>query len=132
MFLYKNLHAQSTGVSRTKVSLQLVLAALFPPKNTPLEWNTNLNWQPVPFNYEELDNDSLLLVRKSCPRYHEELERVLNEDVGNEIRSFNGLMKKISNITGMKISTPDDVQSLYSTLKAEVFFLKKSYIKKLF
>lgn len=107
------------------MSLQLVLAALFPPKSTPLEWNTNLNWQPVPFNYEELDNDSLLLVRKNCPRYHEELERVLNEDVGNEIKSFDGLMKKISNITGMKISTPDDVQSLYSTLKAEVFYFKK-------
>lgn len=103
------------------MSLQLVLAGLFPPKNTPLEWNNYLNWQPVPFNYEELENDSLLLVRKNCPRYHEELERVLNEDVGNEIRSFDGLLRKISNITGLQIVTPDDVQSLYSTLKAEVF-----------
>ena len=102
------------------MSLQLVLAALFPPNGSPLEWNCNLNWQPVPFNYEELENDSLLLVRKSCPRYHEELERVLNEDVTNEIRAFDGLLKEISNITGLNISSPDDVQSLYSTLKAEV------------
>lgn len=109
------------------MSLQLVLAALYPPKNTPLEWNTNLNWQPIPFNYEELADDSLLLVRKNCPRYYEELERVLNDDVVNEIKSFDPLMKKISNITGLKVSTPDDVQSLYSTLKAEVINLNAFY-----
>lgn len=29
-------------------------------------------------------------------------------------------MKELAEITGMPINTPDDVQSLYSTLKAEV------------
>jgi prostatic aicd phosphatase len=102
------------------MSLQLVLASLFPPKNTPLEWNTNLNWQPVPYNYEELNRDSLLLVRVSCPRYHEELERVMKEDVANEIRYHHHMMRKLTNITGLKIETPDDVQGLYNTLRTEV------------
>lgn len=102
------------------MSLQLVLAALFPPKNTPLEWNSELNWQPIPYIYEDLDKDSLLLVRKNCPRYHEELERVFKEDVAEEINFHKNLLADLSRITGLKIETPDDVQSLYSTLKAEV------------
>lgn len=104
------------------MSLQLVLASLFPPKNTPLEWNRDLNWQPIPFKYEELDNDSLLLVRNDCPRYYEEYERILKEDVVEEIRYHQKMMNEVSNITGLKIQTPDDVQSLYSTLKAEQEF----------
>jgi prostatic aicd phosphatase len=103
------------------MSLQLVLASLYPPKQTSLEWNKNLNWQPIPYSYEDLDKDSLLLVRTSCPRYHEALEKVLQSDVKHELEGENALMlEKLSNITGLSIKTPDDVQSLYSTLKAEV------------
>ncbi|XP_070492517.1 prostatic acid phosphatase-like [Chironomus tepperi] len=115
------IYAQSTGVSRTKMSLQLVLAALFPPKETALEWNQNLNWQPIPYNYQELPDDTLLLVRKDCPRYHEEFERVMTEEI--EVRKcadqYAQLYDELSNITGLSIKTPDDIQSLYSTLKAE-------------
>jgi hypothetical protein len=104
------------------MSLQLVLAGLFPPKNTALEWNKKLNWQPIPFNYQELDDDSLLLVRRSCPRFYEELERVFKEDLKLEMNKNVWLFKELSNITGWKIDTPDDIQSLYSTLKAEESF----------
>lgn len=58
------------------MSLQLALAGLYPPKGTALEWNKGLNWQPIPYDYQPLDQDSLLLVRTACPRYHEELVRV--------------------------------------------------------
>lgn len=56
-------YAQSTGVSRTKMTLSLVLAGIWPPKNTPLEWNKNLNWQPIPFDYEPLEKDTVSLNR---------------------------------------------------------------------
>lgn len=102
------------------MSIQLVLAGLFPPQGSPLEWNKYLNWQPIPYNYEELDKDTLLLVRTTCPRYHEELERVFAEDLAPELERNKPLFEKLSNITGLEIKTPDDVQSLYSTLKAEV------------
>lgn len=116
----KEIYAQCTGVTRTKSSLALVLASLFPPKGTPLEWNENLNWQPIPFNYEELDQDSLLLVRKDCPRYHEEFERVMSQDAKKEIDKYADLFRELTNITGLTVNNPDEVQSLYSTLKAEV------------
>lgn len=104
------------------MSLQLLLAGLFPPRNTPLEWNKNLNWQPIVYSFEELNEDTLLLVRKSCPRYHEELERVLAEDAKKDLDDNKQLLSELSNITGLEIKTPDDVQSLFSTLKAEVSF----------
>ncbi|CAO1354775.1 unnamed protein product [Diamesa hyperborea] len=119
-FQPNEVYAQSTGVTRTKMSLQLVLAGLFPPANTPLEWNKNLNWLPIPYNYEELDKDSLLLVRTSCPRYHEEFVRIFNETkIKDEMEANSKLFVELSKITGLKIETPDDIQSLFSTLKAE-------------
>lgn len=118
-FTLDDVYAQATGVTRTKMSLQLALAGLFPPKGTPLEWSKDLNWVPIPYNYEELDQDTLLLVRTTCPRYHEELERVLAEDAAEEIKKNEQLFKDLTRITGMDIKTPDDIQSLYSTLKAE-------------
>ena len=41
-----DVYALSSYKSRTKESLQLVLAALFPPSKT-LKWNDNLNWIPI-------------------------------------------------------------------------------------
>lgn len=53
------IHAQSTGVTRTQMSLALVLAGLWEPQGTPLNWNPALNWQPIPYSYEELDKDTV-------------------------------------------------------------------------
>jgi len=116
-------HAQSTGVSRTQMSIALVLAALFQPRGTPLEWNKDLNWQPVPFTYEPLDQDTLLLVRTTCPRYYEALDEVFKlPEVKALLDANRELFEELTKITGMDIKTPDDIQSLYSTLKAEQEF----------
>jgi prostatic aicd phosphatase len=85
-----------------------------------MEWNKELNWQPIPYDYENLSQDSLLLVRKSCPRYHEELQRVFKEEVAGEISQHSELFANLSQITGQPIKSPDDVQSIFSTLQAEV------------
>lgn len=42
--------ARSTDRNRTKMSLLLVLASLFPPRYSQV-WNAKLNWQPIPYNY---------------------------------------------------------------------------------
>lgn len=107
------------------MSLQLLLAGLFPPQGTSLEWNKDLNWLPIPYNYEDLDKDTLLLVRTTCPRYHEELERVFTQDISEELKVDKQLYEELTNITGLTIKTPDDIQSLYSTLKAEVCIKQK-------
>lgn len=51
------IRAQSSESPRTMMSLQMVLAGLFPPENTPLEWNLMLNWQPIPIFMEPEETD---------------------------------------------------------------------------
>lgn len=41
------------------MSLEIVLAGLFKPKNTPMQWNANLNWQPIPYDYQPLEKDDV-------------------------------------------------------------------------
>ncbi len=67
--LWKGLHvnllylqavwAQTTGVTRTQMTMAALLAGLFPPKDTAMEWNRRLNWQPIPIFSEPLDEDSV-------------------------------------------------------------------------
>lgn len=52
------LEARSTDFNRTKMSLLLVLASLFPPKGIEV-WKFGLNWQPVPYNYAPMDKDKV-------------------------------------------------------------------------
>ncbi len=53
--------AQTTGVTRTKMTMAMVLAGLFPPQNTDMEWSGSLNWQPIPILSEALDEDTVSL-----------------------------------------------------------------------
>ncbi|XP_041770349.1 venom acid phosphatase Acph-1 [Anopheles merus] len=119
----KNVHVQTTGVSRTQMSMQLVLAGLFPPQGTALQWNRRLDWQPIPYFSEPLSQDTLLLVRVSCPRYTETVQESFQMPEIKALMNANKqLYENLTRITGLTIATPDDVQSLFSTLKAESEF----------
>ncbi|KAJ6643108.1 Testicular acid phosphatase like, partial [Pseudolycoriella hygida] len=111
--------AQTTDVTRAQMSMAVVLAGLFPPRDTAMEWNRRLNWQPIPIHSEPLEKDSLLLVRNPCPRYYEALKEVFETPVMREMQRENvELYRQLTSHTGMPIKTPDDIQSLYSTLRA--------------
>lgn len=58
--------AQTTGVTRTKISMAMVLAGLFPPAGTSLEWNHRLNWQPIAIESEKLEEDSVRVSILHC------------------------------------------------------------------
>lgn len=61
-----------------------------------------------------------MLVRTPCPRYHEALEEVFATPELKSVLSANAdLFAELSAHTGMRVATPEDVQSLYSTLRAE-------------
>lgn len=51
--------AQTTDVSRTKMSMQVLLAGLYPPHNTAMEWSNHLNWQPTNIFSQPYDEDSV-------------------------------------------------------------------------
>jgi prostatic aicd phosphatase len=51
-----DVYACSSEVDRTKASLQLVLASLFPPTGNHI-WNENLKWMPIPINFIPIELD---------------------------------------------------------------------------
>nr|CAH7742768.1 unnamed protein product [Callosobruchus chinensis] len=114
-------YTQSTGVDRTKASMQMVNAGLWPPEGDQ-HWGP-LEWQPVPVNAEPLDQDSLLLVRKPCPQYHIEKQKVMESDeVKTKMDAYRTLFTEMTEITGMEVKDFEDVQDVYTTLLAEEGF----------
>lgn len=60
------------------------------------------------------------MVRTPCPRYYEALEEVFETDEVKKVLEENAnLFAELTAHTGFPVKTPDDVQSLYSTLRAE-------------
>lgn len=58
-------HAVSTDTDRTKISLQLVLAGLFPPSESQA-WNPELPWIPIPIHHVPQPID-ILMLSYTCP-----------------------------------------------------------------
>lgn len=99
----------STNDDRTKMSLELVLAGLFPP-NSSNQWNKELNWQPIPFQSLSVEPNFMMAVQ--CPNYLEAYKEVLNEldflyDSNKEMFDF------ISEKTGKKIKGLEDTLDVY-------------------
>ncbi|XP_025075238.1 LOW QUALITY PROTEIN: uncharacterized protein LOC105431612 [Pogonomyrmex barbatus] len=109
---------RSTDFDRTKMSLQLVLAGLFPPKSLQ-RWHTSLNWQPITTSYIPRVDDNLFLADE-CPQFLEEYNRILNSPEGREkLDQFKDLMNDLTKLTGMRVETIDDLFSLYQTFLSE-------------
>lgn len=53
-------YTQSTDVDRTKASVEVVNAGLWPPKESQ-KWGP-LEWQPIPVHAEPLESDSVRLI----------------------------------------------------------------------
>lgn len=56
---YTLIEGISSDYIRTKESLQLVLAGLFPPTKE-LTWNPEINWIPIATYYNEIENDKVI------------------------------------------------------------------------
>ncbi|XP_076257186.1 prostatic acid phosphatase-like isoform X1 [Rhynchophorus ferrugineus] len=114
-------YAESTDVDRTKASVQLINAGLWPPK-TIQTWGP-LEWQPIPVHSEPLSQDMLLLVRKPCAAYHIERDSVIaSEEIQSKFKESQNLFDDLTTITGKIVKDFDDVQDIFSTLRAEESF----------
>lgn len=110
--------AFSSDYDRTKMSLELVLAGLFPPAAIQ-RWNPNLNWQPVSTRYVKRIDDNFFL-SDSCPLYKAYYEQVLAlPEVKKGLSKFNDLMKYLTVKTGSNITKPLDLFYLYHTFMSE-------------
>ncbi|XP_050298653.1 venom acid phosphatase Acph-1-like [Anthonomus grandis grandis] len=107
------LEARSTNFNRTKMSLQLVLAALYPPRDYQV-WFRNLDWQPIPYNVFENDEEFLFFL---CKKYTTELDKTQNSnDIRAAISIYDDVFKYLSEKTGESFSSAFQVFSLYFSL----------------
>lgn len=117
-YLSKDIMARSTNFDRTKLSLLLVLAALYPPDSTQ-KWHPTLNWQPVAINYENWNQD-FLLMPTGCPRFKamEKAIRKLPEVIKKSLE-FTQVWKRLSILSGKIIAHGKSAYNLYNTFIAE-------------
>lgn len=112
-------YLQCTSVDRTKMSAMLEAAGLWKPSKQQ-SFKADFPWQPVTLFYQPRSEDTLMLIWDTCPKYAQTRNNILElpemQNVQNENKQ---LYKELTNLTGMTIASPEDVSSLYSTLKAE-------------
>ncbi|KAK9700565.1 Histidine phosphatase superfamily (branch 2) [Popillia japonica] len=88
----ENVEALSTNVDRTKASLQLVLAGLFPPKDCDI-WNDQLDWQPIPFNVDNKFLERITNHPEFLPTYNRYYETEKGQKILKEHREFLAYIK---------------------------------------
>nr|CAD7416747.1 unnamed protein product [Timema poppensis] len=77
----KEMHMESSANDRCLMSAELVLAGLYPPIGSQV-WNHDLNWQPIPVHSTPRLQDKLIVMKKPCPRYEQELKQAyLSPDI---------------------------------------------------
>lgn len=112
------IEAISTDYNRTKASLELVLAGLFPPVKEEI-WNDQLLWQPIPYNYEDKYSDKILL-GTYCPNYIKlENEYLNSEDVLKDLKKHEDIFKYVSENTGLNVTNYGNIYDLYFGLSTE-------------
>ncbi|XP_015436984.1 PREDICTED: venom acid phosphatase Acph-1-like [Dufourea novaeangliae] len=113
-----DVYARSTDLDRTKMSLQLVLAALYPP-NSPQIWNVNMPWMPIPMHYmpEKVDN---LMKPDFSPIYLGALKKVRkSEEVLKKVSVYKDLFKFLSETTGLNITKTNQAYEIYNLLVSQ-------------
>ncbi|XP_017072357.1 venom acid phosphatase Acph-1 [Drosophila eugracilis] len=116
----ETIRAQSSESPRTLMSLQMVLAGLFPPENTPMEWNMMLNWQPIPIVMEPEETDVRIRMKAPCPRYDEAVLEVINLPEVKQLHAENSdLLKELTNLTGLNVTHAHDVTNIFISLLSE-------------
>ncbi|CAK9831632.1 Venom acid phosphatase Acph-1 [Anthophora retusa] len=114
----EKIYARSTHVPRTHLSLQLVLAGLFPPSEKQT-WNPHLPWIPTFSFFVPYEADNLLFPHH-CPRYKEEYAKFLKEKRTQEMLSkHKNVTKYLTERTGKIINTTSAVTYLYNLLKEQ-------------
>ncbi|KAH0568276.1 venom acid phosphatase Acph-1-like [Cotesia glomerata] len=111
--------ARSTDVPRTQMSLELVLAGLFPPTGQQI-WNPDLPWIPVTTVSMPNEQDSLLFPHH-CPEYIKEYQNFLKQDQAKKIiNKYKDVMKYLTEYTGKQVVKTSDVYYLYNLFNEQI------------
>lgn len=109
----------STDVDRTLMSALVLLAGFFPPMKYSL-WNPLLKWQPTPVHTVPEKYDDLLAMKKTCPAYDEEYQKLTDsQEYKDQLNVYGNLMDFVSVCSGEQITGYNDLNDIYSTLFIE-------------
>ncbi|KAL1491815.1 hypothetical protein ABEB36_012353 [Hypothenemus hampei] len=120
IYIPEAIRTQTTDYDRTKMSALLLLAGLYPP--APIQkWHEELNWLPIPIQYDNEKHDHTMQRPNSyCPNYKNELDQQLQSDETLEyLKAHKNTFQYIANHTGKPINKLSDVFQIYQTLTAE-------------
>lgn len=99
---YGSVYAYSSDVDRTKMSLQLVLAGIYPPT---IDEEGSIRLSPIPAYYVPNIVDSLLFP-SLCPKYQKEYFKVSNLPlIRKEILKNKDLLNYLEEYTGLNMTT---------------------------
>ncbi|GJQ72925.1 hypothetical protein Trydic_g1568 [Trypoxylus dichotomus] len=114
----QSLHAWTSDFDRTKMTLQLVLASLYPPRGEQV-WDNNIPWQPIPYHCTPRDSDKLFLAffyhKAAIDAYNKRFNEICNNDLSN----YCDIVEYVEKHTGMAIENPRTMFALACTLAAE-------------
>ncbi|OXU17936.1 hypothetical protein TSAR_011002 [Trichomalopsis sarcophagae] len=115
----ESLFAISSDVARTKISLQLALAGLYPP-SADSKWHEQLEWQPIPTYYNEFSKDTLFNSDR-CQMFIDELTRVSSlPDVQKKLGKFDTYLEELRKTVGKKSKLNlNDILLLHNNLDIE-------------
>ncbi|XP_034256970.1 venom acid phosphatase Acph-1-like [Thrips palmi] len=122
-------YARTTDWPRTKDSMALVLAGLFPPAKQNV-WghdgeDLGYHWMPIPADTKPRDQDKLLYMWDvPCPAYDKEFQDVLaSQTFQKQFRGSNEqLINYLQKYSGAQINTPEDVYNIYQALLGQSGF----------
>ncbi|KAF5305962.1 hypothetical protein FQA39_LY09118 [Lamprigera yunnana] len=114
------LEAVTSSYNRTAATLLLVLAGLFPTKGTILDWNTDLNWQPVFFQSLPLNDILLNFPLDICPKFRQLYFKYLNTTEGRKIAMvYKDLTNYVEQNSGLRLRSLLSVIYVYDVLVTE-------------
>lgn len=112
--------ARVDGANRTKMSLLMVTASLFPPSGDLL-WNNSINWQPVPYNTYDVDKE--LAGHKVCTNYKKDYKKLIKTDeIQAKLVQYQDMFEYVSNHTLLDISKPKKASDLYGELLTQQLY----------
>lgn len=114
----------SSDIDRTINSATLVLAALFPPKDSRV-WNKDLLWQPIAVHTIPEKMDYLITGEMACARYLKVLEEHENStEVRALIEPNQDLFRYLEKHAGQPVRTLEDLKNIHNILEVEYQFNK--------